>query len=140
VLDVGTGSGVLALAAAALAARTRVVAFDLDPVAAREAQGNVARNGCSPRVSVFAGSLDAIGGPPFDLVVANLLRSEALPLLPGLAARTRTGGQAVFSGLLEAEAGAFAEATLAAGFTRQGGVRCGEDAAGERWAALLMLR
>jgi ribosomal protein L11 methyltransferase len=139
VLDVGTGSGVLALAAAVLSAPTRVVAFDLDPVAAREARENAARNGCAARVSVLAGSLDAIGDPPFDLVVANLLRSETLPLLPGIAARTRAGGQAVFSGLLESETGAFCEAALAAGFTRKG-VRCGEDPVGERWSALLTVR
>ncbi len=137
-LDVGTGSGVLALAAAVLAP-ARVVAFDLDPVAAHAARVNAARNGCAARVSVFAGRFDAIGGPPFDVVVANLLRSEAVPLLAGLAARTRAAGQAVFSGLLDSETGAFSEAALAAGFTRTG-VRCGEDAAGERWSALLMVR
>ena len=138
VLDVGTGSGVLALAAAALAP-VRVIAFDLDPVAAREAVVNAERNGCAERVAVFAGPLSALAGPPFDLVVANLLRSEALPLLAGLAARTRLGGQAVFSGLLEAETEAFREAALAAGFTTQQ-VSRGEDASGERWAALLTVR
>lgn len=138
VLDVGTGSGVLALAAAALAG-VRVVAFDLDPVAACEARANVARNGCALRVAVFAGGLDALAGPGFDLIVANLLRSEALPLLAGLAARTRTGGQAVFSGLLASEIEAFSEAVIAAGFTPKG-VRRGEDASGERWAAVLTER
>jgi ribosomal protein L11 methyltransferase len=138
VLDVGTGSGVLALAAAALAP-VRVVAFDLDPLAAREALANAVRNGCAERVAVFAGPLSALAGPAFDLVVANLLRSEALPLLAGLAARTRPGGQAVFSGLLEAETEAFREAALEAGFTTQE-VSRGEDASGERWAALLTVR
>jgi ribosomal protein L11 methyltransferase len=138
VLDVGTGSGVLALAAAALAP-VRVVAFDLDPLAAREALANAVRNGCAERVGVFAGPLSALAGPAFDLVVANLLRSEALPLLAGLAARTRPGGRAVFSGLLEAETEAFREAALAAGFTTRE-VSRGEDASGERWAALLTVR
>ena len=137
-LDVGTGSGVLALAAAVLAP-AQVVAFDLDPVAAREARVNSARNGCAARVSVFAGSLDALAGTAFDLVVANLLRSEALPLLAGLAARTRVGGQAVFSGLLDSETEAFAEAARAAGFTPKG-VRRGNDASGERWSAILTVR
>jgi ribosomal protein L11 methyltransferase len=138
VLDVGTGSGVLALAAAVLAP-VRAVAFDRDPVAAREAGANVARNGCAERVAVFAGSLESLAGPGFDLVLANLLRSEALPLLAGLAERTRPGGQAIFSGLLEAEASAFSEAALAAGFTTRD-VSRGEDASGERWAALLTVR
>ena len=138
VLDAGTGSGVLALAVAALSP-ARVVAFDLEPVAAREAQANAARNRCAPRVAVFAGGLGAVAGIGFDLVVANLLRSEALPLLAGLAARTRAGGRAVFSGLLASEVEAFCEAVIAAGFTPKG-VRRGEDAAKERWAALLTVR
>jgi ribosomal protein L11 methyltransferase len=138
VLDVGTGSGVLAIAAAALAV-ARVVAFDLDPIAARVARENVARNGCASRVTVFAGGLEALAGPGFDLVVANLLRSEAQPLLAALAQRTRAGGQAVFSGLLDSEIPAFSEALLAAGFTPKA-VRRGEDASGERWASLLTAR
>jgi len=138
VLDVGTGSGVLAIAAAALAA-ARVVAFDLDPIAAREARENAVRNGCAARVAVFAGGLEGLTVGRFDLIVANLIRSEALPLLAGLAERTRAGGQAVFSGLLDAEVPAFSEALLAAGFTPKA-VRRGEDASGERWAALLTLR
>jgi ribosomal protein L11 methyltransferase len=137
-LDVGTGSGVLALAAALLAP-VRAIAFDLDAVAAREARDNAVRNGCAARVSIFAGSLDAVAGPPFDLVVANLLRSEALPLLTGLAARTRAGGHAVFSGLLDAEIEAFSQAATAVGLAPKG-VRRGEDASGERWAALLTVR
>lgn len=138
VLDVGTGSGVLALAVAGLAA-VRVVAFDLDPIAAREAQANAARNGCAARVAVFAGGLAALAPFGFDLIVANLLRSEAVPLLGDLAARTRRGGQAVFSGLLESEVEAFSAAAVAAGFTPKGVCR-GEDTSGERWAALLTRR
>jgi ribosomal protein L11 methyltransferase len=137
-LDVGTGSGVLALAAAVLAP-VRVVAFDLDPVAAREARVNVARNACAGRVAVFAGVLDALAAPPFDLLVANLLRSEALPLLPALVRLTRAGGRAVFSGLLAAEVSAFAASLAEAGFRREGEHLC-EDASGERWAALLTTR
>jgi ribosomal protein L11 methyltransferase len=138
VLDVGTGSGVLGIAAAARA-DARVVAFDLDPVAAREAQANVASNGCAARVAVFAGGLEALDGSGFDLVVANLLSSESLPMLAGLSARTRAGGQAVFSGLLGSESEAFSAAVIAAGFTPRG-VRRGEDANGEHWAALLTER
>jgi ribosomal protein L11 methyltransferase len=138
VLDVGTGSGVLALAAAALAP-VRVVAFDLDPVAVREAHANVALGACADRVRLYAGGLEALAAPAFDLVVANLLSSEALPLLAGLAARTRAGGQAVFSGLLSAEIAVFWDALERAGFTPSG-VRELEAASGDRWAALLTRR
>jgi ribosomal protein L11 methyltransferase len=138
VLDVGTGSGVLGIAAALLGSG-RVVAFDLDAIAAREAHANAARNGCAARMAVFAGGLEALSGAGFDLVVANLLRSEALPLLGGLAARTRAGGQAVFSGLLASEVPVFSKALAAAGFTTRA-ERLGEDASGERWASLLTVR
>jgi ribosomal protein L11 methyltransferase len=138
VLDVGTGSGVLAIAAA-LRGRVRGVAFDRDPVAAAEARRNLVRNGCGDRVAVFAGGLDALGAEGFDLVVANLLRSEALPLLAGLARRTRAGGRAVFSGLLAEETEAFREATRAAGFAPLD-VRQATDASGECWTALLTAR
>jgi ribosomal protein L11 methyltransferase len=138
VLDVGTGSGVLALAAAVLAP-VRAVGFDLDPVAAREAAANVARNGCTDRVAVFAGPLEALAGPPFDLAVANLLRSEALPLLRGIARCLPAGGQAIFSGLLFDECEAFGAALAAAGLRREAERVC-QDATGERWAALLTTR
>ncbi len=138
VLDVGTGSGVLALAAAALAP-VNVVGFDLDPVAVSEARTNVERAGCADRVKLFAGGLEALAAPPFDLVVANLLSSEALPLLAGLAACTRPGGHAIFSGLLAAEIAGFSAALRVAGFTSLS-VREFEDASGDRWAAALTRR
>jgi ribosomal protein L11 methyltransferase len=137
-LDVGTGSGVLALAAVQLAP-VRAIAFDLDPVAVREARVNVARNACADRISLFAGPLDALREAPFDLVVANLLRSESTPLLAGLAARTPAGGRAVFAGLLTSEIERFAALLAAAGF-RTEGVRSLEDASGEGWAGLLTRR
>ncbi len=138
VLDVGTGSGVLALAAAALAP-VRVVGFDLDAVAVREAHATIARGAYADRVRLYAGGLEALAATAFDLVVANLLSSEARPLLAGLAARTRAGGQAVFSGLLAAEIESFSAALARAGFTPTG-VRELEDASGDRWAALLTRR
>lgn len=138
VLDVGTGSGVLALAAAVLAP-VQVVAFDLDPLAVIEAQANAARAGCADRVRVYAGGLEALAEWSFDLVLANLLSSEATPLLKGLAAHTRPGGQAVFSGLLAAEVATFTQALAAVGFTVIR-TRELEDATGDRWAALLTRR
>ena len=128
----------LALAAAALAP-VQVVAFDLDPLAVIEAQANAVRAGCADRVHVYVGGLEALTAPAFDLVLANLLSSESTPLLKGLAACTRAGGQAVFSGLLAAEVASFTQALAAAGFTLVG-VRELEDATGDRWAALLTRR
>ena len=137
-LDAGTGSGVLALAAAALAP-VRMVGFDVDPIAVREAHANVAQAGCGERVRLFAGPLAALAAAPFDFVVANLLRSEVTPLLPGLAERLRPGGQAVFSGLLAAEVPVFSDALRAAGLEPVA-AREIEDATGDRWAGLLTRR
>jgi ribosomal protein L11 methyltransferase len=138
VLDVGTGSGVLALAALRLS-EARAVGLDLDPLATEAAAENARRNGLAARLDLVRGSVAALAAAGFDLVLANLLRSEALPLLAGLAARTRPGGHAVFSGLLAGEGEEFRRALAAAGLHTQG-ERRQLDPSGESWLALLTAR
>lgn len=138
VLDVGTGTGVLALAAIRLTGG-RAVAFDLDPLAAPAARENAAANGLAAGLQLFTGPLDALGDVAFDLVVANLLKSELLPLAPGIAAHTALGGCAVFSGLLARDADEVLPALTAAGFA-PAGARDAVDANDDRWTALLMKR
>ena len=138
VVDVGTGSGVLALAALALGA-SRAVGFDVDAVAVHEARRNAAVNGFAQRASFFAGPLAALRAEAFDLALANLLRSEVLPILPSVAAAVRPGGHAIFSGLLASERAAV-EAALG-----EVGLRvCGEceepDPSGDRWLGLVTRR
>jgi len=91
VLDVGTGSGILALAAAALGARL-TVGLDTDAEAVFVARENLARHPFGDRVRLYAGPLSACAGK-FDLVVANMLAAEILPearrLLGGAARRGR---------------------------------------------------
>ena len=117
VLDVGTGSGVLAIAAALLGARS-VLALDTDPVAAAVAGENVARNAVADRVTVRQGSLaggtqpwlltdPATGGSlfqldagRFDLVVANILAPVIVGMAEGLSARTAERGLVIVSGLI----------------------------------------
>src|SRR5215472_16812464 len=70
VLDVGCGSGILALAALRLGAR-RAVACDVDRLAAREAVDNARRNQLADRLAAFAGTLAALRASDFDLVLAN---------------------------------------------------------------------
>jgi ribosomal protein L11 methyltransferase len=136
VLDVGTGTGVLALAALLLGAG-RAVGFDLDPAAAREARACAAANGLAGRFRVFTGPLEALRAAPFDLVAANLLRSELLPLAAGIASRLRAGGALVVSGMLESES-----AEVAAAFATHGvrvrGERTRRDPTGDTWSALWM--
>ena len=102
VLDVGTGTGILALAAAALGARP-VVGFDLDPAAALEAARTAAEQERPVSCSFFAGTVDALAERRFDLVLANMIWENMAPLVPQLRARLAAGGLMVLSGLLVAQ-------------------------------------
>jgi ribosomal protein L11 methyltransferase len=139
VLDVGCGTGVLALAALRLSRGTRAVALDLDPEATAACRANAARNRLRDRLDVVLGPLAALRETPFSLVVANLLRTELLPLVPALARRTAAGGSAVVSGLLAGERAPVERALAAAGL-RCAGARSARDAAGDAWLALLTKR
>ncbi len=103
VLDAGTGSGILAIAAALLGAG-RVVAVDIDPVACRSATANIALNpGAREKVSVccrdIAELAEAEGGPVFDIIVANLTSDVVIALLPTLLQSLVAGGRMVLSGI-----------------------------------------
>jgi ribosomal protein L11 methyltransferase len=138
VLDVGTGTGVLALASIRLAG-ARAVAFDLDPLAAEAVRENAAINGVREGLDLFTGPLEALAPVGFDLVLANLLKSEMLPLLGGIAKRVRPGGYAVFAGLLATEADEVRAALIENAFDPVA-MREADDANGDRWIALLMRR
>ena len=73
------------------------------------------------------------------LVLANMLRTELLPLLECIAARTKPGGAAIFSGLLEHERADMERALTSSGFHIDA-VRTETDATGDRWLALLTRR
>ena len=106
VLDVGTGSGILAVAAARLWP-ARVLALDSDPVAVVTARETVRRNGLSHRVVVVraegfrAGTASRLGQA--DLIVANIRAKPIAAMAPVLARNLGRGGSAVLSGLLAAE-------------------------------------
>jgi len=99
VLDVGTGSGILAIAAALLGA-DRVVALDVDPLAVKAAITNAERNGVSDRLSVFLG--DSLGSVRFtpDIVVANILANTVVALAPAVARMLAEGGAYIASGIV----------------------------------------
>ncbi|HYB13751.1 MAG TPA: 50S ribosomal protein L11 methyltransferase [Myxococcota bacterium] len=137
-LDVGCGSGVLALAALALGAGS-ALGFDRDLHAAHAAFANAHANQRAGQLRVFAGPLEALAGPPFDLVLVNLLRTELLPLVEGLARLTRGGGTLIASGLLRAERSEVCGRFRASGF-RVDGERGSTDASGERWLGIVMRR
>ena len=98
VLDVGTGSGILGLAALLLGA-DRVVLTDIDPDAIEVARENAARNGLLERVSLHATTdLEAFG--TFPVVVANIEARVLVPMAKELSARLAPGGLLVLSGIL----------------------------------------
>ena len=99
ILDVGTGSGILAMAGAALGA-THVVATDIDSEACRVAQANIAKNHLNKSVQVTDTLLNQIGGT-YDLVLANILAKEVLRLAEDLIERLSCkSSRLVLSGIL----------------------------------------
>jgi ribosomal protein L11 methyltransferase len=100
VLDLGTGSGILAIAAAKLGA-AHVRAVELEAVAARVAAENVARNAVDAVVQVKQGELAQVAAAErFGLILANINLRVIRAVLPDLAARLAPGGHAILSGVL----------------------------------------
>ncbi len=98
VLDVGTGSGILAIAAARLGSG-RVVAWDVDPEAAAVAEANVARNGVDRAVAVVDEQAARTSGP-YDVVVANLTAEVLVEVLPLIASLLTSDGECILAGIL----------------------------------------
>jgi ribosomal protein L11 methyltransferase len=135
VLDVGVGTGVLALASLRLCA-AGALGFDLDPLAPEAALANARNNDLGARLHCFTGGIEAIDpSARFELVLANLLRREVEPILPAIAARTAGNGAVVLSGLLESEHGEVGARAREAGLREVGNRRC-TDASGVVWIGL----
>jgi len=122
VLDVGTGSGILAIAARKLGAG-RVAASDDDPVAVLVARENATRNGAA--LELTGADLPAIPGR-FDLVVANILAGVLVALAPDLVARLAPGGELVLAGVLVPQESEVRAAFAGAGLAELPGARQGE--------------
>lgn len=97
-LDLGTGSGILAMAAVKLGAG-RVWAVDIDPLAVEVAAENMAINELSDQIRCDTTPLEAIN-EKFDILLANILAEELVRLSPALIKRLETGGSLVLSGIL----------------------------------------
>jgi len=98
VLDVGCGSGVLAVAALALGAAS-AVAVDVDPHALAATRANAERNGVAGALTV-SGVVGSTADGAHDLVLANLLLPTQLALAPAVAGALAPGGKLVVSGVL----------------------------------------
>jgi ribosomal protein L11 methyltransferase len=102
VLDVGCGSGILAVAALRLGAAT-AVGVDIDPQAEIATRENAERNGVATQVSLEPAT-PPWPGAPYDFTLANILAGPLVELAPDIAAATRGGGGVVLAGLLAAQA------------------------------------
>jgi ribosomal protein L11 methyltransferase len=101
VLDLGCGSGILAIAAAKLGAG-RVLALDIDPQAVSAATSNIEANALEGRIEVREGSLGAPGAEErFDLIAANISSLALERLAPAIHAALNAGGHLIASGFLE---------------------------------------
>src|SRR5262249_11930565 len=101
VLDVGSGSGILAIAAAKLGA-TRIVAIDNDPPAVQATGENAAQNGVGDLVEASGADLSTIDGR-FDWVVANIIAPTLIELAEPLVAHMAPGGVLLLSGVLASQ-------------------------------------
>jgi len=137
VLDVGTGSGILALLAARLGAG-RIVGTENDPVAIAVATENASANGLAKdRISWQLASPSELVGEdarPFDIVVANILLNTLTELAPQIAEKVAAGGKLVLSGLLSAQA------ALAEGAYEQVGLRASGRREREGWVRVEMVK
>ena len=116
VLDIGTGSGILAIAAMKLGARA-VLGLDVDPDAIAAAQLNAERNGCADRITLEIDGPERLSdAEPFRLVLANLLTHAHLALLPHYGRLTAAEGSLVLGGILSDEDQRVIAALEAAGF------------------------
>ncbi len=133
VFDVGTGSGVLAIAAAKLGAGT-VRAVDYDATAVRVARENIEANGAQDVVSTAESDLFSALPGKAALVTANLIADLVIRLLPELDAHLETGGALLASGIIESRAQEVREAAETAGFF------VAEDHEEKEWHAMVIRR
>ncbi len=132
VLDVGCGSGILAIAAAKLGAGS-VVGLDTDPIAIEATAANARRNRVVRTVRARLGSVPSREAP-FDIVLANLIASILVTLAAELAAELRPGGVLVASGIFLDR-----EPEVRGGFEAAGLRIAGREAEGD-WVALVAER
>ena len=138
VADIGCGTAVLAMAAAAVLPDALVIASDIDEVSVDVAEANVAINNLQGRIEC----LEAAGfahprlaeAAPYDLVFANILKGPLVELAPAMAAHVAKDGLIILSGLLVVQAESIIAAYVANDFTPEAREDLGE------WSALVLRR
>ncbi len=131
VLDVGCGTAILSIAAGKLGA-SRVLGIDIDPVAVKAAQANVADNGETERIRIVQGDLLSPSlESGYDVLVANILRDILIRLMPQAAEKLKPGGSILLSGFVTEQEDAIRQAMSQCGFEVERRL-CKED-----WVALI---
>lgn len=133
VLDVGAGSGILAIAAGILGAAS-ILAIDIDPVALPEVRANAAANGLGSRIRAVVGDADCVGGV-FGLVLANIVAPVLVAQRERLVACVGRGGTLLLSGILIDERHQLIDA-----YSRRGMVIIEQAERDEWWACTLRRR
>jgi ribosomal protein L11 methyltransferase len=134
VLDIGTGSGVLVIAAVRLG-MAKGIGIDIDPVSRAEARENVRRNALAHAIRISDVTVDRVGaGRPFTMITANLRTPSLERLAAPIADALKAGGRVVLSGIKDDEV----EEALAA--YRRCGMRLQWQAAEKNWAAVVLTR
>lgn len=128
-LDLGTGSGILAMAASLLGAG-RILALDIDPDAVDVARENLDLNQLSERIECGTVPLESLT-ERFDIILANILAEELVRLAPYLTARLNPGGSLILSGILAEK-----EPLVRLGFDSQP-LQYGQTATAGEWVAIL---
>lgn len=135
VFDVGTGSGILAIAAAKLGA-SQIDAVDIEPIAVRTTRENADRNGVGALIRVAEGSagLDQPFAGSYDLVLANIIARVLIEIADGVAASVNEGGSLILAGIIQGREPAVREAyeRLGLSFVRRAHI--------EDWVSLIYRR
>lgn len=134
ILDVGTGSGILAIGAALLGAK-HIVGVDNDQVSVETAKANAERNGVAAMCKFWVGAMPQAAphvGETFDIILANILADPLIEMAPTLRSLRASAGQVVLSGLLNDQAERVIAAYAAEGFTVE------DHLCEDEWSALLL--
>jgi ribosomal protein L11 methyltransferase len=128
-LDVGTGTGVLAIAALRLGA-ANAIALDIDEWSYANAMENAHRNGVSDRLTILHGDITSTPSVRHDLVIANIQKSVLIPILPAMRSRMKPDGTLLLAGLLQGDSEGMTAALHAEGFSIR------EEVGENEWIAL----
>ncbi len=114
-LDIGTGSGILAIGSL-LAGAKEARAFDIDPIAVKMSRYNIELNGLGDRFEVKQGGADESFGDGFDIITANIVADVIIAILPTVKKLIRKGGIFITSGIIDRYADDVVKAAEAHGF------------------------